>query len=83
MRYSGHSYFFSCSWNKPAATEVTVKVFEGTKYETVLNVDKLIEIAKYFNKYRDECLANGFLSPKILGVNVNILKYQVPWWYVV
>jgi oxaloacetate decarboxylase alpha subunit len=60
------------------ATEVTVKAFEGTKYDTGLNVDKLIEIAKYFNKYREECLSNGLLSPKVLGVNVNTLKYQVP-----
>ena len=60
------------------ATEVIVKAFEGTPYDTGLDVNKLIEIAKYFNKYREECLANGLLSPKVLGVNVNTLKYQVP-----
>ena len=60
------------------ATEVTVKAFEGTEYDTGLDLNLLIEIAKYFNKYREECLANGLLSPKVLGVNINTLKYQVP-----
>ena len=68
---------FALGTSQPA-TEVMVKALEGTEYDTGLNVDKLIDIAKYFNKYRDECLANGLLNPKVLSVNVNTLKYQVP-----
>ena len=60
------------------ATDVMVKAFEGTEYDTGLDINKLIDIAKYFNKYREECLKSGLLSPKVLGVNVNTLKYQVP-----
>ena len=60
------------------ATEVMVKAFEGTEYDTGLDIDKLIEIAKYFNEYRDKCLADGLLNPKVMTVNVNTLKYQVP-----
>ena len=68
---------FALGTSQPA-TDVMVKALEGTEYDTGLNIDKLIEIAKYFNKYREECLKSGLLSPKVLGVNVNTLKYQVP-----
>ena len=59
------------------ATEVMVKAFEGTEYDTGLDINKLIEIAKYFNDYRDKCLKDGLLNPKVMTVNVNTLKYQV------
>lgn len=68
---------FALGTSQPA-TDVMVKAFEGTKYDTGLDINKLIDLAKYFNKYREECLKNGQLSSKVLGVNVNTLKYQVP-----
>ena len=68
---------FALGTSQPA-TDVMVKAFEGTQYDTGLDINKLIDLAKYFSKYRDECLKNGLLSPKVLGVNVNTLKYQVP-----
>lgn len=68
---------FALGTSQPA-TDVMVKTLEGTVYDTGLNIDKLIEIAKYFNKYREECIKSGLLNPKVLGVNVNTLKYQVP-----
>ncbi|MCR5488263.1 MAG: oxaloacetate decarboxylase subunit alpha [Lachnospiraceae bacterium] len=60
------------------ATEVMVKALEGTPYDTGLDVNLLIKVAKHFAPYREECLANGLLSPKVMGVNVNTLRYQVP-----
>lgn len=68
---------FALGTSQPA-TDVMVKALEGTVYDTGLNIDKLIEIAKYFNKYREDCIKSGLLNPKVLGVNVNTLKYQVP-----
>ena len=68
---------FALGTSQPA-TDVMVKAFEGTEYDTGLDINKLIDLAKYFSKYRDECLKSGLLSPKVLGVNVNTLKYQVP-----
>ena len=38
----------------------------------------LAEIADYFRPYRDECLANGLLNPKVMGVDIKTLLYQVP-----
>ena len=68
---------FALGTSQPA-TDVMVKAFEGTDYDTGIDIDKLIDLAKYFAKYREECLKSGLLSPKVLGVNVNTLKYQVP-----
>ena len=68
---------FALGTSQPA-TDVMVKAFEGTKFDTGLDINKLIDLAKYFNKYREECLKTGLLNPKVLGVNVNTLKYQVP-----
>ncbi|MBR6909420.1 MAG: pyruvate carboxylase subunit B, partial [Lachnospiraceae bacterium] len=60
------------------ATEVMVETFRGTPYDTGYDQDLLAEIADYFAPYRDECLKNGLLSPKVLGVNIKTLLYQVP-----
>ncbi|MDO5564810.1 MAG: oxaloacetate decarboxylase subunit alpha [Eubacteriales bacterium] len=68
---------FALGTSQPA-TEVMVKALEKTEYDTGLNVDKLIEVANYFLPYREECIKSGLLSTKVLGVNVNTLKYQVP-----
>ncbi|MCQ2609668.1 MAG: pyruvate carboxylase subunit B, partial [Lachnospiraceae bacterium] len=68
---------FALGTSQPA-TDVFVKALEGTEYDTGLDINKLIDLAKYFAKYRDECLKNGLLNPKVLSVNVNTLKYQVP-----
>lgn len=68
---------FALGTSQPA-TDVMVKAFEGTAYDTGLDINILIDLAKYFNEYREKCLKDGLLSPKVLGVNVNTLKYQVP-----
>ncbi len=68
---------FALGTSQPS-TEVMVKAFQGTQYDTGLDVDKLVEICDYFQPYKDECLKSGLLSPKVMGVNVNTLKYQVP-----
>ncbi|MBR6329548.1 MAG: oxaloacetate decarboxylase subunit alpha [Lachnospiraceae bacterium] len=60
------------------ATEVMVETFKGTEYDTGLDQELLAEIADYFAPYREECLANGLLSPKVMGVNIKTLLYQVP-----
>ncbi len=60
------------------ATEVMVKAFEGTEYDTGLDLDLLTEICDYFQPIREEALKSGLLNPKVLGVNIQTLKYQVP-----
>ncbi len=68
---------FAMGTSQPA-TEVMVETFRGTPYDTGFDQDLLAEIADYFAPYRDECLKSGLLSPKVLGVNIKTLLYQVP-----
>ena len=68
---------FALGTSQPS-TDVMVKAFEGTEYDTGIDVNKLIEVSKYFAPYREECLKSGLMSTKVLGVNVNTLRYQVP-----
>ncbi len=60
------------------ATEPLVKTLEGTPYETGINIDALTEVADYFKPLREKYLASGLLNTKVLGVDINTLKYQVP-----
>ena len=60
------------------ATEVMVETFKGTPYDTGLDQEKLAEITDYFAPLREEALKSGLLNPKVLGVNIKTLRYQVP-----
>ncbi len=60
------------------ATEPLVKTLEGTPYETGINIDALTEVADYFKPLREKYLSSGLLNTKVLGVDINTLKYQVP-----
>ncbi len=60
------------------ATEVMVETFRGTPYDTGFDQNLLAEIADYFRPYRDECLKSGLLNPKVMGVDIKTLLYQVP-----
>ncbi|MBO4766583.1 MAG: oxaloacetate decarboxylase subunit alpha [Lachnospiraceae bacterium] len=60
------------------ATEVMVETFRGTPYDSGLDQNLLAEIAEYFRPYREECLKSGLLNPKVMGVNIKTLMYQVP-----
>ncbi len=59
-------------------TEPFVATLKGTEYDTGLNIDKLNEIAEYFKPMREKSIQSGLLNPKVLGVNINALIYQVP-----
>lgn len=60
------------------ATEPLVATLAGTKYDTGIKLEDLNELTKYFKTVADRLTADGFLSPKVLKVDVNALIYQVP-----
>ncbi|MDO4618704.1 MAG: oxaloacetate decarboxylase subunit alpha [Clostridia bacterium] len=60
------------------ATEPMVATLQGTGYDTGLDLDLLSEIADYFKPLREEYLKSGLMDPKVMGVDVNTLRYQVP-----
>lgn len=61
-----------------SATESMVAALQGTPYDTGLDLKKLDVVRAHFAKLRDKYLANGLLSPKVMGVDANTLIYQVP-----
>ncbi len=68
---------FALGTSQPS-TEVMARTFQGTPYDTGLNEKLLLEIADYFRPIREQALASGLMNPKVLGVDINTLKYQVP-----
>ena len=60
------------------ATEVLVETFKGTPYDTGINQEILSEITEYFRPIREEALASGLMNTKVLSVDINTLRYQVP-----
>ncbi|CRZ34330.1 oxaloacetate decarboxylase alpha subunit [Herbinix hemicellulosilytica] len=68
---------FALGTSQPA-TEVMVETFKGTPYDTGLDQNLLAEIADYFRPLRDKALEKGLLNPKVMGVDIKTLLYQVP-----
>lgn len=61
-----------------APTESMVAAFQGTEYDTGLDLMLLNEIRNYFMTLREKYLDNGLLDPKMLATDTNALIYQVP-----
>ena len=68
---------FAMGTSQPA-TEVMAETFRGTQYDPEFDQDLLAEIADYFSPIQEEALASGLLNPKVMGVNIKTLMYQVP-----
>ena len=60
------------------ATEVLVKTLQGTPYDTGIDPESLNEITEYFKPLRQKYLESGLMSQKVLEVDINTLRYQVP-----
>lgn len=59
-------------------TEPLVATLNDTPYSTGLSLETLNKVSEYFAPIRDKYLSSGLLDPKVLGVDVNALIYQVP-----
>jgi oxaloacetate decarboxylase alpha subunit len=68
---------FALGTSQPA-TEVMVETFKGTPYDTGFDQMLLAEVADYFRPLRDMALESGLLNPKVMGVDIKTLLYQVP-----
>lgn len=60
------------------ATEPMVAALQGTPYDTGLDLSALNEVSQYFKTLRDKYIAKGLIDPKVMGVDINTLVYQVP-----
>ena len=59
-------------------TESLVATLQGTPYDTDIDLVKLDVVAKHFNTIREKYIQSGQIDPKVLKVDVNALRYQVP-----
>ena len=60
------------------ATEPLVAALKGTKYDTGIDINKLLPIVSHFNGVAQRLEKEGVLSPKVRKVDINTLLYQVP-----
>lgn len=68
---------FAMGTSQPA-TEPMVAALQGTVYDTGLDLKVLDKITEHFAPIREKALETGLLDPKMLGVDINTLVYQVP-----
>ena len=48
------------------------------KYDTGIDIQKLLPIVEHFKGVAERLKKDGFLSPKVLSIDINALIYQVP-----
>ena len=60
------------------ATEPLVATLKGTEYDTGIDIEKLVPINEHFKKVSQRLEKDGILNPKVRGIDVNTLIYQVP-----
>lgn len=59
-------------------TESLIATLQGTERDTGLDLKLLNQAAKHFEQAAKRLAAEGHLDPKVLGVDINTLLYQVP-----
>ena len=68
---------FALGTSQPA-TEAMVATLQGTPYDTGIDLSMLNPITEHFAPIRDKAIETGLLDPKMLGMDINTLVYQVP-----
>ncbi|HPR24077.1 MAG TPA: oxaloacetate decarboxylase subunit alpha [Bacillota bacterium] len=68
---------FSGGTSQPP-TEPLVAAFKGTKYDTGIEMEKLDLVSEHFRPFREKYIESGLMDPKLMGVDINTLMYQVP-----
>ena len=68
---------FALGTSQPS-TEVMNVALKNLGYTTSLNDSAVLEMAKHFAPIRDRAIEDGLIDPKVLGVDIQTLVYQVP-----
>jgi len=68
---------FALGTSQPA-TEPMVASLQDSPYDTGYDLSLLNDISEHFKPIREEYMEKGILNPKLLGVDINTLVYQVP-----
>ena len=59
-------------------TESFVAALKGTQYDTGIDLELLDKVTEYFIPIRQKYIDSGLMDPKLMGVDINTLLYQVP-----
>lgn len=68
---------FSMGTSQPT-TESMYYTAVDMGYDTGLNIDVINSISDYFVPIKDEYIKSGLLDPKVMAVDTQALKYQIP-----
>ncbi|MGM0124742.1 oxaloacetate decarboxylase [Enterococcus sp. AZ194] len=68
---------FAGGTSQPATESMAISL-EEMGYDTGLSMEKVAQIAEYFNPIRDRFREEGILNPKVKDVEPKTLIYQVP-----
>lgn len=60
------------------ATEPMIASLTGSPYYPDINFDVLLEVTEYFKDLRSKFEAEGLINDKVINVDINTLRYQVP-----
>jgi oxaloacetate decarboxylase alpha subunit len=60
------------------ATESLIATLQGTEYDTGIDINELTKATDHFRGVAEKLQKEGILDPKVLRVDVNTLRYQVP-----
>lgn len=60
------------------ATEALIATLKGTEFDTGIDLEYLTKATDHFRSIANKLREQGILDPKVLNVDVNTLKYQVP-----
>ena len=59
-------------------TESFVAALRGTEYDTGIDLELLDKVTQYFLPMRQKYIDSGLMDPKLMGVDIKTLLYQVP-----
>lgn len=68
---------FAMGTSQPPTEPMVAALMDGPR-NTGLDLSQLNAVRDHFQPIRDNYMASGLLNPKMLGVDVNTLLYQVP-----
>ena len=68
---------FAGGTSQPATESIAMTLAE-MGFDTVLDMDKVAQIAEHFNPVRDRFREEGLLNPKVKDIEPKTLIYQVP-----
>jgi oxaloacetate decarboxylase alpha subunit len=69
---------FAEGTSQPSTEPIVYTLDHSTQFFTDLNTDAMNKASEHFKPLREAYIASGLYDPKLMGVDINTLIYQVP-----